>query len=134
MKLIITETKGMADAIAKAAGNFEENTYIYRNDDDTIVWTDDAVVDLAYRPVGYMGDIDDLTAEEIVKHFTRLLSETVLRIIPDLQQWITAISQLWNVSLNCAMKLSLSQPRLMTVSASFRQSWLSFIPIFLVVM
>ena len=59
MKLIITETKGMADAIAKAAGNFEENIYSYRNDGDTIVWTGGAVVDLAYRPVGYMGDIDD---------------------------------------------------------------------------
>lgn len=69
MKLIITETKGMADAIAKSAGNFEENTYSYRNDDDSIVWTDGAVVDLAYRPVGYMGDIDNLTAEEIVKTF-----------------------------------------------------------------
>lgn len=69
MRLIITETKGMADAIAKLAGNFEENAYTYRNDDDTIVWTDGAVVDLAYRPVGYMGDIDNLTAEEIVTTF-----------------------------------------------------------------
>lgn len=59
----------MADAIAKAAGNFEENAYTYRNDDDTIVWTGGAVVDLTYRPVGYMGDIDNLTAEEIVKTF-----------------------------------------------------------------
>lgn len=69
MRLIITETKGMADAIAKSAGDFEENAYTYRNDDDTIVWTDGAVVDLAYRPVGYMGDIDNLTAEEIVRTF-----------------------------------------------------------------
>lgn len=59
----------MADAIAKAAGNFEENAYTHRNDDDTIVWTGGAVVDLAYRPGGYMGDIDNLTAEEIVKTF-----------------------------------------------------------------
>ena len=69
MRLIITETKGMADAIAKSAGDFEENAYTYRNDDNTIVWTDGAVVDLVYRPVGYMGDIDNLTAEEIVRTF-----------------------------------------------------------------
>lgn len=69
MRLIITETKGMADAIAKSAGDFEENAYTYRNDDSTIVWTDGAVVDLVYRPVGYMGDIDNLTAEEIVRTF-----------------------------------------------------------------
>ena len=73
MRLIITETKGMADAIAKSAGNFEENAYTYRNDDDTIVWTDGAVVELAYRPVGYMGDIDNLTAEEIVKTFYKTI-------------------------------------------------------------
>ncbi len=59
----------MADAIAKSAGDFEENAYTYRNDDNTIVWTDGAVVDLVYRPVGYMGDIDNLTAEEIVRTF-----------------------------------------------------------------
>ncbi|WP_347294099.1 hypothetical protein [uncultured Duncaniella sp.] len=69
MRLIITETKGMADAIAKSAGDFVENAYTYRNDDNTIVWTDGAVVDLVYRPVGYMGDIDNLTAEEIVRTF-----------------------------------------------------------------
>ena len=59
----------MADAIAKSAGDFEEKAYTYRNDDNTIVWTDGAVVDLVYRPVGYMGDIDNLTAEEIVRTF-----------------------------------------------------------------
>ncbi len=59
----------MADAIAKSAGDFVENAYTYRNDDNTIVWTDGAVVDLVYRPVGYMGDIDNLTAEEIVRTF-----------------------------------------------------------------
>ena len=84
MKLIITEKKGMADAISKAAGNFEENTYIYRNDDDTIVWTDGAVVDLAYRPVGYMGDIDDLTAEEIVKTFYKTVVRTGTEDYPGL--------------------------------------------------
>lgn len=69
MKLIITETKGMADAIAKAAGNFEEHVFAYRCDDETIVWTDGAVVDLAYRPAEYSGNIEDMTAKEIIKTF-----------------------------------------------------------------
>ena len=74
----------MADAIAKAAGNFEENECTYRNDDDTIVWTDGAVVDLAYRPAGYMGDIDNLTAEEIVKTFYKTVVRNGTEDLPGL--------------------------------------------------
>lgn len=69
MKLIITETKGMADAIAKAAGNFEEHVFAYRCDDDTIVWTDGAIVNLSYRPAEYHGDIEDMTTKQIIKTF-----------------------------------------------------------------
>lgn len=69
MKLIITEKKGMADALAKAAGNFEEEVFDYRCDDDTIVWTDGLAVDLAYRPAEATGNIEDMTSEEIVKTF-----------------------------------------------------------------
>lgn len=74
----------MADAIAKAAGNFEENAYTYRNDDDTIIWTDGAVVDLAYRPAGYMGDIDNLITEEIVMIFYKTVARNGTEDFPGL--------------------------------------------------
>lgn len=74
----------MADAIAKAAGNFEENAYTYRNDDDTIIWTDGAVVDLAYRPAGYMGDIDNLITEEIVRIFYKTVARNGTEDFPGL--------------------------------------------------
>ena len=69
MKLIITENKGMADAIAAAAGNFEECIFSYRNDDNTIVWTDGALIDLKYRPATHDKEIDEMSCAEIIERF-----------------------------------------------------------------
>lgn len=84
MKLIITEHKGMADAIAAAVGNFEECIFSYRNDDDTIVWTDGAVIDLKYRPAAYDKDIDEMSCAEIIEKFYRTVVRNGTEDMPGL--------------------------------------------------
>ena len=61
----------MADAIAAAAGNFEECIFSYRNDDDTIVWTDGALIGLKYHPTASDNDIDEMSCAEIIEKFYR---------------------------------------------------------------
>lgn len=76
----------MADAIAAAAGNFEECVFTYRNDDDTIVWTDGAVIDLKCLPAAYEKDIDEMSCAEIIEKFYRTVVRNGTEEMPGLTE------------------------------------------------
>ncbi len=74
----------MADALAKAAGRFEETPLCYNYDDDTIIWTDGAIINLDYAPAKADGDINHLSAAEILSTFYKPVVRNGTENVPGL--------------------------------------------------